>query len=112
MTRSAFEKLVREVLKSLPKHFKDKLSNIDVVIEEGTGEEEVLGLYEGVSLKDRGEGYSGVLPDKITLFKRALEADCREHGLDLRQEVRDTILHEIAHHFGMTDAHLREADIY
>ena len=112
MTRRQFEKLVRETLKALPKDIRQKLKNIDVVVEEGTGDEDVLGQYEGVSLKDRGEGYSMVLPDKITLFKRAIEAECRETRRSVRGEIRDTVLHEIAHHFGICDDRMDDLGVY
>lgn len=112
MTRRAFEKIVRESLRSLPKRFKERLANVDVVIEEGEEDGDTLGLYEGVALKDRGDGYSGVLPDKITLFQKAIEAHCRAHRTDIRREVHDTICHEIAHHFGIDDCRLDELDVY
>ncbi len=111
MTRREFEKIVLEVLKALPKRFKDRLDNIDIVIEK-EGDGETLGLYEGVALGERGQGYSGVLPDKITLFQKTLEAHCREEGLDLRREVHHTLCHEIAHHFGIDDCRLDELDVY
>jgi len=113
MTRAQFEKLVRDTVKALPKKFKDKLRNIDIVIEEGASQEDTLGLYEGISLKDRTqEGYSGVLPDKITLFKRTIEAECKAGRLDIKKEIRDTIYHEIAHHFGISDERMDDLDVY
>ena len=112
MTRSAFEKLVREALKSLPKKFKTKLQNVDIVIEEGTGREETLGLYEGIPLKDRTQDYSMALPDKITLFKKCIEAHCRERRLDIQKEIRHTVCHEIGHHFGMTDERMQDLGVY
>ncbi len=112
MTRKEFEKLVLEALQSLPKRFRDRLENIDVVVEEGSGDEDLLGLYEGVPLGERTGAYSMALPDKITLFKRALEVECEENGTDLKEEIRCTVEHEIAHHFGMSDEALEEGGIY
>ncbi len=82
------------------------------MIEEGTGREELLGLYEGISLKDRAQDYSGVMPDKITLFKKAIEAECRKKRSSLRREIKETICHEIAHHFGIGDERLTDLGIY
>jgi len=111
MTREEFEKIVKEVLKSLPGQFRDKLQNVDVVInaQKAGG---YLGLYEGVPLSDRTVNYGLVLPDKITLFKKSIERECRENGLDLREEIKRTIQHEIAHHFGITDKRLRDIGRY
>ena len=112
MTRKGFENIIRQTLRSLPKQFKDKLQNIDIVVEDGARRKNLLGLYEGIPLKDRTHGYSLVMPDKITLFKRNLEAECRALGTDLRREIRRTLEHEIAHHFGMTDEQLEAGEIY
>lgn len=112
MTPRDFEKIVCESLKSLPKFFRDKLQNMDVVIEEGTADQDILGLYEGTPLSERGQGYSGVLPDKITLYRRAIEAECKESGKDIREEIRHTVRHEIAHHLGISDERMDDLDVY
>ena len=113
MTRKEFEALVRKALRSLPKVFKDKLSNVGIVIEGGRGaSRDLLGLYEGVPLADRSHSYNMAMPDKITLFKRNLEAEARSNGTLLVEEIRLTIEHEIAHHFGITDERLRREKIY
>lgn len=112
MTRSEFEKLVIQALKSLPKYFRDKLRNVEIVIEESSPDGDTLGLYEGVPLSERTQEYGMVLPDKITLYQKDLEDECRENSLDLPEEVRLTVQHEIAHHFGMTDEHLDETGNY
>jgi len=123
MTRKEFEKLVRGALKALPKEFKDKLENVDVVIEDGIDMDEIdrlglggggrlLGLYQGVPLKDRMHYYGMVMPDKITLYKENIEQSCLASGADIREEVRHVILHEIAHHFGISDKRLEDLDIY
>lgn len=123
MIREEFEKLVRDVLLELPKEFKDKLQNVDIVIEEdldmgavkklGLGAKgRLLGLYQGVPLKNRTHYYGMVLPDKITLFKQNIELACRADGADIREEVKHVIQHEIAHHFGISDKRLKDLDIY
>jgi predicted Zn-dependent protease with MMP-like domain len=123
MTREEFEVLVRNALKELPKEFKDKLQNVDVVIEEGPDMEAIkrlglgakgrlLGLYQGVPLKDRTHYYGMVMPDKITLYKQNIERSCEAAGSDIREEIKHVIQHEIAHHFGISDKRLKDLGIY
>ena len=123
MTRIEFETIVKDVLRKLPKEFKDKLQNIDIVIEEDPDMEAVkrlglgakgrlLGLYQGVPLKDRTHYYGMVMPDKITLYKQNIERSCEAGGLDIREEIRHVIQHEIAHHFGISDKRLKDLGIY
>jgi len=71
----------------------------------------LLGLYEGVPLTDRTAHYSGAMPDKITLFRKNLEASCSAPE-ELEARIRDVVMHEIAHHFGITDAELRQKGLY
>jgi len=123
MMRKEFEKLVRSALEELPKEFADMLQNVDVVIEDGVdmdmvrnrglgGKGRLLGLYQGVPLRDRTHYYGMVLPDKITLFQHNIERACELQGLSVRDEVRHVIQHEIAHHFGISDERLRDLGIY
>jgi predicted Zn-dependent protease with MMP-like domain len=123
MTRNDFEVLVRNVLKKLPKEFKDKLQNVDVVIEDDLEMDTVktlglgakgrfLGLYQGVPLKDRTHYYGIVMPDKITLYKQNIELECKVRDMDIRKEVKHVIQHEIAHHFGISDKRLKDLGIY
>ena len=112
LTRAEFEKMVRAALRSLPKEIRAKMRNVAIVIEEGTGRGRTLGLYRGVPLKDRTHEYSLVPPDKITLYKRNIETWCREEGLDIRREIRHTIEHEVAHHFGISDERLDDEGVY
>jgi predicted Zn-dependent protease with MMP-like domain len=111
MTRKEFETLTRDVLKKLPKEFKEKLQNVDVVIDCSAGGK-LLGLYQGVPLNGRTVYYGLVMPDKITLFKKNIELECKEYGLDIRKEIKHVIQHEIAHHFGITDKRLRDIGRY
>jgi predicted Zn-dependent protease with MMP-like domain len=108
-----FEQCVEETLGSLPAHLRDFMSNVAVVIEEEPPPgARLLGLYEGLPLPRRSHMYAGVLPDKITIYRGPLE---RLYGADrdrLRREIRRVVLHEIAHHFGISDDRLREIGRY
>ena len=108
-----FEQLVRDALYALPDDMRDRLSNVAVVTEdEPPAGMPLLGLYEGIPLTRRTTNYSGVLPDKITIFRGPLE---RIYGADpavLRREVKRVVLHEVAHHFGISDERLVELDRY
>jgi predicted Zn-dependent protease with MMP-like domain len=109
----AFEQSVEEALDSLPPELAGLMSNVAVVVEEEPpAGAPLLGLYQGVPLTRRGGGYAGVPPDKITIFRRPLE---RLYGADrarLRHEIRRVVLHEVAHHFGISDERLVEIDRY
>ena len=115
ISREQFEGLVRRALSQLPSDVKNHLENVDIVVDEsasaaqlvGTGIEnkmELLGLYEGIPLTER-YGYDLVLPDKITLFQKPIETIC-ETQEQITEEIRMTIVHEIAHHFGIDDDRL------
>ena len=117
MTRAQFERLVREALIQLPEEIHARLDNVDLVVEDwptreqlaGSGIEDgqyLLGLYEGIPLTER-YGYDMVLPDKITLFQKPIEAVCSSEEETVK-EVRDTVVHEVAHHFGIDDHRLEE----
>ena len=106
-----FEALVREALKELPEKFRLRLENVGIVIEEEHEDKELLGLYEGVPQTHRDSGYTFVMPDKITLFRKALCEAC-ETEEELRREIRHTVMHEIAHHFGIPDERLDEIGKY
>ena len=110
---TGFEALVQNAVDSLPAEFRSQMSNVAVVVEdEPPPGQPLLGLYRGIPLTLRGHGYAGVLPDKITIFRGPLE---RLYGHDperLAAEVKHTVLHEIAHHFGISDTRLRELGAY
>jgi len=120
MRREEFERLAAEALDDLPVEFAEKMSNIEVAIDDwptraqmrraGVGPEGLLlGLYEGVPLTRRDRGYHLVLPDKITIFQRPIEAVCCTNE-EIRSLVRKTVMHEIAHHFGIGEERLRELE--
>jgi predicted Zn-dependent protease with MMP-like domain len=108
-----FEEYVEEALGSLPSELSAQLSNVEIVIEdEPPPGRRLLGLYEGVPLTRRSSSYGAVLPDKITIYRGPL---VRIYGRDadqLRRQVRRVVLHELAHHFGISDERLVEIDRY
>jgi predicted Zn-dependent protease with MMP-like domain len=111
-----FEELVAEALDSLPDWVQERLDNVEVMVEDrppqGRRGSRLLGLYEGIPLTQRtSSGYFGVLPDRITLYQSNLERISRDEE-DLRRHVRHTVVHEIAHFFGISDDRLREIDRY
>ena len=110
---ATFEELVAQALDDLPDWVRERLENIDVVIENDPppGAPNVLGLYEGVPLTHRGSGYSGVLPDRITLFRSPLESAAHNSG-QLKALIRHTVAHEVAHFFGISDERLTELGRY
>ena len=108
-----FEACVEDAVESLPGDLRAAMSNVEVVVEdEPPPGLPLLGLYQGVPLTRRGSFYAGALPDKITIYRGPLE---RLYGADperLQREIRRVVLHEIAHHFGISDERLRELDRY
>ena len=120
MNREEFAQLVTKAVEDLPQEFLTKLENIDVVLEEEPTPaqlrksalrrgETLLGLYEGVPQTKRGIHYGMVLPDKITIFQKPIEAKCRNNAEPFA-EISRVLKHEIAHHFGISDARLREIE--
>ena len=108
-----FEQVVQDALDSLPRELRERVSNVELVVEdEPPPGQPLLGLYQGVPLTRRGSGYSGALPDKITIYRGPLE---RLYGHDselLSTQIRRVVLHEVAHHFGISDERLIELDRY
>jgi predicted Zn-dependent protease with MMP-like domain len=117
MTLYEFESAAAKAMKKLPREFRARLNNVVVTVKDaptraqtarfGAG---LLGLYEGVPLPDRGAAYSGAMPDKITLFRKNLEKAGGSENLEDR--IRHTLMHEIAHHFGMGDDELLRKGLY
>jgi predicted Zn-dependent protease with MMP-like domain len=103
-----FEDYVRRALNSLPSGLRDAMSNVEIVVEEeNPGDPDILGLYLGIPLPDRHD-YAGVLPDKIAIYRRPLEEEFGDDPDLLVDEIRITVVHEIAHHFGIDDDRLAE----
>jgi predicted Zn-dependent protease with MMP-like domain len=106
ITETRFEEMVSEALDTLPPELARMMRNVVVVVEDGT-DPRLLGLYEGIPLTERLSDYSAVLPDKITIFRRAICAQCESES-DVVHEVQTTVVHEIGHHFGIDDDRLHE----
>ncbi len=108
LDRAAFEALVERALDEIPAEIASQVHNVVVLVEDDPprGEPDLLGLYEGVSLTERTADHTG-LPDRITVFRRPLLAMCASPE-ELVREVRITVVHEIAHHFGIDDDRLHE----
>jgi predicted Zn-dependent protease with MMP-like domain len=108
-----FEEYAQDALDSLPSDLRARMSNVEIVVEdEPPPGRRLLGLYRGVPLTRRSSHYGGVLPDKITIYRGPL---VRLYGHDserLRREVSRVVLHEVAHHFGISDERLIEIDRY
>ena len=108
-----FEETVREALASLPPDIAERIDNVDIdVADEYPGRPNLLGLYQGVPLTRRTSGYVFALPDRITLYRRPIERVAGRDPERLRAEIRHVVLHELAHHFGISDERLREIGRY
>lgn len=107
VTREEFEDLVGEALDTIPSGLTELMENVVIVVEDDPPWPGLLGIYHGVPLTERGGTYAGVLPDRIVIFRNSLTAICRTRD-DLVKEVRVTVVHEIAHHFGIDDERLHE----
>ncbi len=120
LTPKDFEALVVSALRGLPKFFKKKMKNVGVVVEDKAPQAllsdmglrspyELLGLYQGVPLDRRGFYYGNVLPDKITLFQIPIESICQTKE-EVEEKVREVVIHEVGHYFGLDDEKLRELE--
>ena len=121
ISREQFERLVHKALSDIPLDIRLSIQNVDIVVDNvasmnqiaGTGienEMELLGLYEGIPITER-YGYDMVLPDKITLFQKPIESIC-DNQEQITEEISKTLIHEIAHHFGLDDNHLDQLKRY
>jgi len=117
MNKEEFEKIVAQGIDVIPEEFIKKMSNVVIVTQDRPTEEQkkklklrkgwtLFGLYEGVSQLNRGINYGGVLPDKITIFKEPIEEAAKTEK-EIRDIVKNTVWHEIAHHFGMDEKRVR-----
>jgi predicted Zn-dependent protease with MMP-like domain len=115
-----FRTLVERAIENLPLEFQRKLENVDVVVEEWPtpGQlrqakhihpTQLLGLYQGVPQTRRGRGYGLVLPDKISIFQKPIEAQCR-FAYEIEAKIAEVVRHEIAHHFGLDEETLRKIE--
>jgi predicted Zn-dependent protease with MMP-like domain len=103
-----FEELVADALDALPEELGKVFSNVAVIVEdERPGQPNLLGLYEGIPLTERGQWYSGALPDRVTIFRLPILRRCATYE-DVLNQVRITVVHEMAHHMGIDDERLDE----
>lgn len=119
LSQAEFEKLVAQAVESLPPRFLERLENVGVVVESAPTREDLeyagiepgrtlFGLYQGVPQTQRGTWYGSVLPDRIVIYQRPIEAIARTRR-EIRKEIRITLMHEIGHHFGLGEDELSEA---
>jgi predicted Zn-dependent protease with MMP-like domain len=108
-----FQELTAEALDDLPVWVRERMDNVDVLIapEPPPGQPGLLGLYEGIPLTRRGIGYSGVMPDRITVFRSTIVHSAATEQ-EVRERIRRVVAHEVAHFFGISDDRLREIDRY
>ena len=99
--------MVAKALDSLPAEFAQLMKNVAVLVEHGPGPRGLLGLYQGIPLTSRTTNYAGVLPDRITIYQRAISAICDTEE-EVVEQVRRTVIHEVGHYFGISDERLRE----
>jgi predicted Zn-dependent protease with MMP-like domain len=114
----AFEKMVQDALDTIPRQLKDRLENVAFMVEDEPSslpeeweeaEKNLLGLYHGISRKDRGFWYGNALPDRILIYRKPLE---RISGnlQELRENIRQTVIHEVGHYFGFDEEELRDLE--
>ena len=120
MTREAFEQLVADALASLPGRFRKAMSNIAIIVEDEPAREllremeveppdTLFGLYQGTPLTERGWQYGNTLPDRILLFQRPHEREAEDED-DLVASIAETLIHEIGHHFGLSEEEIEEIE--
>jgi predicted Zn-dependent protease with MMP-like domain len=113
VTHSEFEALVERALRTLPRRFREKIANVAIVVEDWADDETLreldieppdtlYGLYRGVDLTHRDTSYGNVLPDTIHIYQGPIEEDCTD-AAEMAELVRDTVIHEIGHYFGLDD---------
>ena len=102
-----FEDLVATALDGLPPELGREMRNVAVTVQHEPGPPNLLGLYEGIPLTSRTTGYAGVLPDRITIYHQAICRICSTEE-EVADQVRRTVIHEVAHHFGIGDERLQE----
>ena len=106
---TSFEEHVERAVDSLPPELRKAMSNVEIVVEDQNAEDpDLYGLYLGIPLTERDTGYAGALPDKIAIYRRPLVEEFGDDPEVLQDEIRITVLHEIAHHFGVDEDRLTE----
>ena len=120
MTRDAFEKLVEEALREIPKRFRQAMHNVAVVVEDEPPQdvldeleippgETLLGLYQGTPITERGWGHGNTLPDRISIYQGPIEDACEDDD-EIRDCIAETVIHEFGHYFGMSEEQIEEIE--
>jgi len=120
MERRSFQRLVVSALQDLPEEFRRRLENVEILVEDwppgGRGKRRrgrqgssLLGLYHGYPLKERSSWYGNVLPDRIVIYRGPIESSCRDEK-EIRRLVKEVVLHEIGHYFGLEEGELRAVE--
>ena len=120
MTRTEFERLVREAVTLIPKRFRREIRNLALVVEREPGPElleemeieppdTLYGLYQGTPLTERTWAYGNTLPDRIVLFQRPIEEDCEDND-EIRTVIGETLIHEVGHYFGLSEEEIEEIE--
>ena len=108
ISNERFEELAEEALKTLPHELAAQIENLAIIVSDSAPGGNLFGLYEGIPLTKRGPiSYSGVMPDRITLYQTTICGHCRNED-EVKAQIRKTVLHEVAHHFGISDPRLEE----
>jgi predicted Zn-dependent protease with MMP-like domain len=108
VTDERFEELAAEAITALPESLASRMDNVVILVEDEAKGRSLFGLYEGIPLTKRGlQSYNGVMPDRITLYQTTICQVCSNEE-EVRAQVRKTVIHEIAHHFGISDPRLEE----
>ena len=121
MTKEYFRELVEEAIDTIPLKFARQIRNVAIVIEDRPSDElmdemdidepaDLLGLYQGTPLTERGPGYGNVLPDRITLFQASIEQECGNDEDEIVVAIGETLIHEIGHYFGMSEDQIMEIE--
>ena len=120
MTRQAFERLVEEALREIPRRFRRAMQNVAVVVEDEPSVQlledmevepgdTLFGLYQGTPLPERSWGYGNTLPDRISIYQRPIEDACEDED-EIRECVAETVIHEFGHYFGMSEEQIEEIE--
>lgn len=118
VSRRTFEKMVKEAIETIPPELKKQLENVAFLVQKHPSdlprdweqeEQDLLGLYHGISRKDRGVGYGNVLPDRIVIYQRPLEK-ISSNLEELKENIRQTVIHEVGHYFGFDEDELRQLE--
>ena len=120
MDRGAFQQLVEEALREIPRTFRDAMKNVAVIVEdeppphilqemEIEPPDSLYGLYQGTPLTERTWQYGNQLPDRITLFQRPIEEDCEDED-EVRAVIGETLIHEVGHYFGLSEEEIEEIE--